>query len=238
MIVIPAIDIKNGRCVRLKQGRMEDETVYSLDPVDIARRWESMGAELIHIVDLNAAVEGGPRNFSVVSKILDSINTPVQVGGGIRDLGTAEKYLSSEGVKRVIIGTAAIEDEEFLVDLLKRYPDRVAVGIDAKHGKVAIKGWVSVTDMDVAELAVRLKGLGVKCFVYTDIARDGMLTGPNVVATKRLMEEVGLPVIASGGVSSVEDIVAIRKIGAAGVITGKALYSGGLDLREAIEAAR
>ncbi len=238
MIVIPAIDIKGGRCVRLRQGRMDDETVYSEDPVGVAKRWEAAGARLIHIVDLDAAVTGRPVNYDTIAAIASSTDVPVQVGGGIRDASTATRYLDLKGVKRIIIGTAAFEDERFVKELAGCYPGRVAVGIDAKDGRVAIKGWVEVTGMDAVELALRLEDSGAACIIYTDISKDGMLAGPNVEATRRLVDSVSIPVVASGGVSSIKDVEELRKIGAEGVIIGKALYSGTIELEQAIEAAR
>jgi phosphoribosylformimino-5-aminoimidazole carboxamide ribotide isomerase len=217
---------------------MDRETVYSDDPVRVALRWASLGAELVHLVDLDAAAKGRPVNFEVIKRIVSSINVPVQIGGGIRNLGSAEKYLSLDGVKRIIIGTAAIENEHFVKSLIKKNPGRVAVGIDARDGKVAIKGWLTVTDMAALDLSKRLEGLGVSCIIYTDISRDGMLTGPNVEATKTLKEAVDIPVIASGGVSKIEDIDAIKETGVEGVIIGKALYSGSIELEEALERAR
>lgn len=237
MLIIPAIDIKDKRCVRLTQGRMDAETVYSTDPSEVAGKWASSGAKLIHLVDLDGAVEGNAKNYEVIKKIASSVDVPVQVGGGIRDLKTAELYLGTRGVKRIIIGTAAYENPEFLKTLTKKYPGRIAVGIDAKDGKVAIKGWVTVTDERAVSLAKRLEGAGVACIIYTDISRDGMLSGPNVEATREMAESVNIPVIASGGVSSKEDIEAYRDVRLEGIIIGKALYSGNIDLREAIQAA-
>ncbi len=237
MLIIPAIDLKQGRCVRLTQGRMDAETVYSTDPARIARRWAGLGASLIHLVDLDGAVEGGARNFSAIREIIASIDVPVQIGGGIRDEKTARTYLDIERVKRIIIGTAACEDPSLVEALTKRYPGRVAVGIDAKDGMAAIKGWVEVTGEKAVDLAQRLEGRGVACIIYTDISRDGMLKGPNVEATREIAESVSIPVVASGGISSVKDIESYRGVRLEGIIIGKALYSGGVDLKEAIEAA-
>jgi phosphoribosylformimino-5-aminoimidazole carboxamide ribotide isomerase len=238
LLIIPAIDIKGGMCVRLVQGRMEDATVYSDDPAGVARRWESMGAGLIHVVDLDGAVEGGARNLGVVREIAGAINAEVQVGGGIRDEKTAEAYLGMEGVKRIILGTAACKDAGLLKRLASRFPGRVAAGIDAKDGRVAVRGWVEVTDESAAGLAKRLEDSGVSCIIYTDISRDGMLSGPNVEATRVLAAAVSIPVVASGGVASMEDIASYRGVALEGIIVGKALYTGGIALKEAIEAAR
>lgn len=238
MIIFPAIDIKGGKCVRLTQGRMDAETVYSNEPWEVARKWEALGAEVIHLVDLDGAVEGNPKNLAVVEKITNSVNVPVQIGGGIRDEKTAEAYLSNPKVKRIIIGTAAIENPSLVTTLTARYPGRVAVGIDAKDGMVAIKGWVTVTGQKATELAKKLEGAGVACIIYTDISRDGMLTGPNVAATREMAESVNIPVVASGGISSLKDIESYRGVPLEGIIVGKALYSGNLDLTEAIKAAK
>lgn len=237
MIIIPAIDIKDKRCVRLTQGRMDAETVYSNDPAEVALRWEAGGAGLIHIVDLDGAVEGNAKNIDVIRKITDAIKTPVQIGGGIRDMRIAELYLDKVGVSRVIIGTAALTQPDFIETLAKRYPNRVVVGIDAKDGRVAIKGWVEVTDERAATLAKRLEGLGVASIIYTDIARDGMLSGPNVAATRELAESIKIPVIASGGISSLKDIESYAGVPLEGIIIGKALYAGNIELRDAIETA-
>lgn len=238
MIIIPAVDIKGGRCVRLEQGRLERETVYSEDPVEVARRWASLGAELIHLVDLDAAVQGRPVNFDIVERIISVTGVPVQVGGGIRDANLAGMYLSLGGVKRVILGTAAYEDPELVKELSGKHPGRVAVGIDASGGKVAIKGWLEVTDEDAITLGRKLEGLGVSCIIYTDISRDGMLAGPNLEAMREMARAVGIPVVASGGVSSIEDIEHLKGIELEGVIIGKALYSGAIELNEAIERAK
>jgi len=238
LIIFPAIDIKSGRCVRLTQGRMDAETVYSDEPWEVAKKWASMGAEVIHLVDLDGAVEGNPKNLGVVEKITASVDVPVQIGGGIRDEKTAEAYLSNRNIKRIIIGTAAIENPSLVTALTARYPGRVAVGIDAKDGLVAIKGWVTVTGQKATDLARKLEGAGVACIIYTDISRDGMLTGPNVEATREMAESVNIPVVASGGISSLKDIESYRGVPLEGIIVGKALYSGNLDLRDAIRAAK
>ncbi len=237
MIIIPAIDIKDTRCVRLTQGRMDRETVYYDDPVQVAARWESDGAELIHLVDLNGAIEGSAVNFETIRRIAASTGVPVQIGGGIRDVETAERYLGMEGVKRIILGTVAHENPELVRTLAARHPGRVAVGIDAKDGLVAIKGWVTVTGKKASELARELEGAGVACIIYTDISRDGMLMGPNVAATRELAGSIGIPVIASGGVSSIRDITAYGQVPLEGIIIGKALYDGKMELKDAIAAA-
>lgn len=237
MIIIPAIDIKDKRCVRLFQGKMDRETVYHEDPAAVAVKWASSGAELIHLVDLNGAVEGSAVNFDVIKRIISSVDVPVQIGGGIRDEKTAAQYLDIEGVKRIILGTAAHDNPGLVGSLTKRYPGRVAVGIDAKDGFVAIKGWVTVTSRRASELAKSLEGEGVACIIYTDISRDGMLMGPNVAATRELAESISIPVVASGGISTLKDIAAYRGVPLEGVIIGKALYAGNFELRDAIAAA-
>jgi len=236
VIIIPAIDIKDKKCVRLTQGRMDEATVYYDDPAEVAVKWADGGAGLIHLVDLNGAIEGDAVNLEVIKRITASVDVPVQIGGGIRDEATAELYLSTPGIRRIIIGTAALENPELVRTLAAKYPGRIAVGIDAKDGYVAIKGWVEVTDERATELAKKLEGAGVASIIYTDISRDGMLTGPNVEATAEMAESVSIPVIASGGISSIADIEAYRGVPLEGIIVGKALYSGAFTLEEAIAA--
>jgi len=237
MLIIPAIDIKGGKCVRLTQGKMNAETVYSENPVEIAKRWEESGAKLIHLVDLDGAIEGIPKNQETIKKIIQSIKTPVEVGGGIRDLQVIQDYLGMKGVQRVIIGTIAQENPEFTEKVCKMFPKSIAVGIDAKDGIVATRGWVKVTQEKAIDLAKRLEGLGVSCIIYTDIARDGMLSGPNVKATKEIVHSVNIPIVASGGMSSVKDIESFKGVALEGIIIGKALYTGDIDLKQAIEVA-
>lgn len=238
MIIFPAIDIKDRKCVRLSQGRMNKETVYHDDPVYVALKWAEGGAEVIHLVDLNGAVEGGAINFDTIKRIISAVDVPVQIGGGIRDEQTAQRYLGLDGVKRIIIGTAAHDNPALVENLTKKHPGRVAVGIDAKDGFVAIKGWVTVTGRKASELAKNLEGQGVACIIYTDISRDGMLMGPNIAATKELAESIDIPVIASGGITTLKDIEAYRAVPLEGIIIGKALYAGRFELADAIKAAR
>jgi len=234
MFLIPAIDLKNGNCVRLLQGRKNAETVYSNNPESMAKRWESYGARLLHIVDLDGAFSGNQKNFDAIVKIRKSVKITLQVGGGIRNLGNLMKLFSA-GVERAIIGTAAIEDPEFLTSACNKYPDRILIGIDAKEGMVAIRGWEEVTTLNARDLAKRLELVGIAGIIYTDISRDGMLSGPNIEATREMVENVKIPVIASGGISCIDDIRNLMKIrGLWGIITGKAIYSGALDLGEAI----
>jgi phosphoribosylformimino-5-aminoimidazole carboxamide ribotide isomerase len=236
MLVIPAIDLKDGKCVRLEQGLMERDTVYSDDPAATARRWQEEGGELLHIVDLDGAFAGVPKNRAAIEAIIKAIDIPAQLGGGIRDLATIEAYLAL-GLSRVIIGTAAQRNPQLVTDACRRFPGRIVVGIDAKNGMVAVQGWAEVTDITATDLARKFADDGVAAIIYTDIARDGMLQGPNLEATRALAESAGIPVIASGGVSSLKDIenlLAIEKFGVTGVITGKAIYSGALNLRQAV----
>jgi phosphoribosylformimino-5-aminoimidazole carboxamide ribotide isomerase len=234
MLVIPAIDLKDGNCVRLLQGKKDAVTVYSNNPADTAKRWESYGAKLLHIVDLDGAFSGNQKNLDAIIRIRKSVKIVLQVGGGIRDSGNLLKLFSA-GIDRVIIGTAAVEDPEFLTFSCNKYPGRVLAGIDAKEGMVAIKGWEEITSITARELAKRLEMIGVAGIIYTDIKRDGMLSGPNIEATREMVESAGIPVIASGGISCMEDVKNLMKIKDLwGAITGKAIYSGALDLREAI----
>jgi len=237
MLLIPAIDLKDGRCVRLKQGDMNAETVFSEDPAATARHWVEQGARRIHLVDLNGAVAGRPRNEAAIRSIVDAVggNVPVQLGGGIRDLDTIERYLD-DGISYVIIGTAAVKNPGFLHDACSAFPGQIIVGLDARDGKVATDGWSKLTRHDVLDLAKKFEGYGVEAVIYTDIGRDGMLTGVNVEATVRLARELRIPVIASGGFASLEDVeklCAIEDEGVTGAILGRALYEGKLDFRAA-----
>ncbi len=237
MLLIPAIDLKDGRCVRLKQGDMTAETVFSDDPGAVARHWVEQGARRIHLVDLNGAVAGRPRNEPAIRAIVDTVggNVPVQLGGGIRDLDTIERYLD-DGISYVIIGTAAVKNPGFLHDACSAFPGQIIVGLDARDGKVATDGWSKLTRHDVLDLARKFEGYGVEAVIYTDIGRDGMLAGVNVEATVRLARELRIPVIASGGFASLEDVeklCAIESEGVTGAILGRALYEGKLDFRAA-----
>lgn len=236
MIVIPAIDLKEGKCVRLEQGLMEKDTVFCDNPADQAREWERQGAELLHIVDLDGAFAGEPKNRASIEAIVTAIAIPTQLGGGIRDIPTIEAYLSL-GIGRVILGTAAQRNPELVEEACRLFPGRIVVGIDARNGMVAVQGWAEVTGVTAVDLAKRFEGYGVAAIIYTDIARDGMMQGPNIEATKALAEAISIPVIASGGVSSlkdIEDLMAIESSGIAGAITGKAVYTGAINLAEAV----
>ncbi|RKG33610.1 1-(5-phosphoribosyl)-5-[(5-phosphoribosylamino)methylideneamino]imidazole-4-carboxamide isomerase [Acinetobacter guerrae] len=234
MLIIPAIDLKDGKCVRLKQGRMEDDTVFSDDPVATAQHWVNEGARRLHLVDLNGAFAGTPIHKPVVEAIARAQpELPIQIGGGIRSLETIEHYLDA-GVSFVIIGTKAVQDPEFVEQACKQFAGHIIVGIDAKDGLVATDGWANVTDVKAIDLAKRFADAGVSSIVYTDIARDGMMQGVNVEQTVNLAQYSGLPVIASGGVTNLEDVRLLKgQPGILGAITGRAIYEGSLSLREA-----
>ncbi len=235
MIIYPAIDIIDGKCVRLQQGSYSDVTVFGDSPVDMAKKWESLGAGYLHVVDLDGARSGKSENAEIITLIAKTLKIPVQIGGGIRNLETIETYLSG-GLSRVILGTSAVNNREMLVAALQEYKDKIAVGIDAKDGKVAIHGWEKTSDFTAVEFAKEIESLGTKTIIYTDISRDGMLKGPNLQAMKEMADNVALNVIASGGVSKLTDIVDLKQTGVSGVIVGKALYTGNVNLKEAIEA--
>jgi len=238
MIVIPAIDLKDGKCVRLLQGKKEAVTVYSDDPSATAKHWASLGAELLHVVDLDGAFTGEQKNFNRIREIRNAIDIPIEVGGGIRDVERIEKLVSL-GVDRVILGTSAAKDPDMVRKACEKFPGKVLVGIDAKEGKVAVKGWVEVMPLHAIDFALQMRNAGTAGIIYTDISRDGMLSGPNIKAMEKMVNSVDIPVIASGGVSRVDDIRDLNRIkNLWGVITGKALYAGSLDLREAIEVVK
>jgi phosphoribosylformimino-5-aminoimidazole carboxamide ribotide isomerase len=240
LIIIPAVDLKEGRCVRLSQGRMDQESVYSEHPVEMAKRWESKGAERLHVVDLNGAVMGKPIHRSLIIEIIQSLGIPIEVGGGIRDIATIEDYLSS-GVRWVILGTAAFQNRSFVEEACRQFPERVILGIDARGGKVAIQGWNQVVSLEAVDLAKQFEGARVSSIIFTDIERDGMGTGLNFESTRRLSRSTSIPVIASGGVSRIEDIKRLLELepeGIVGVIIGRALYTGQIDLEKAIRLAK
>lgn len=238
MIVIPAIDLKDGKCVRLLQGRKEDVTVYSDDPAAMARHWVSLGAELLHIVDLDGAFSGEQGNIEQIKLIRKAIDIPIEVGGGIRDLERMEMLIGL-GMDRVIFGTTAARNPDMIKKACDRHPGKVLVGIDAKDGKVAIKGWVEITELGAIDFAKKMESFGAAGIIYTDIERDGMLAGPNLDAMVNMVDAVKVPVIASGGVSRTTDIKNLMQIKDLwGVITGKALYSGLLDLKEAVQITK
>lgn len=237
MEIIPAIDLRGGRCVRLHQGDFALETVFSDDPVAMAQRWQREGGPRLHLVDLDGAASGEPAHLEIISAILDALDIPVQVGGGIRSAETARAWLEA-GVDRVVIGTAAVRNPTMVAEVCRVHgAGRVVVSVDARDGMVALQGWQEASEVSVLELAGRMAGLGVERLLYTDIARDGMLSGPDLETNSRLAQETGLAILASGGVSSVDDIHNLALIGVEGVIVGRALYTGAVSLPEAIAAA-
>lgn len=235
MIIYPAIDIIGGNCVRLQQGSYSDVTVFGDNPVDMAKKWQSQGAKYLHVVDLDGARSGKSENGDLIKQIAKTLSIPVQVGGGIRTLEVIEAYLSG-GISRVILGTSAVNNREMLISALREYKSRIAVGIDAKDGMVAIHGWERTSDYTAVEFAKEVVGLGAETIIYTDISRDGMLKGPNLKAMGEMAESVSADVIASGGVSSLKDIIDLKPTGVSGVIVGKALYTGNVNLQDAIGA--
>ena len=241
MLIIPAIDLKDGHCVRLEMGRMDTATVFSTEPGRAAEQWTEKGARRLHVVDLNGAVAGKPRNEPAIKDILAAVDTdvPVQVGGGIRDLDTIERYLD-DGVSFIVSGTAAVKNPGFLHEACDAFPGHIIVGLDAKDGKVATDGWSKLTGHDVVDLAKRFQDYGVEAVIYTDIGRDGMLTGVNIAATVRLAQALTVPVIASGGLASLDDVrrlCAVESEGITGCITGRAIYEGKLDFAAALKVA-
>lgn len=237
MLLIPAIDLKDGHCVRLKQGEMDEATVFSEDPAAMARHWIEQGARRLHLVDLNGAFAGKPKNESAIKMILAEVGDeiPVQLGGGIRDLDTIARCLD-DGIRYVIIGTAAVKNPGFLRDACSAFPGHIIVGLDAKEGKVAVDGWSKLTGHDVIDLAKKFEGYGAEAVIYTDIGRDGMLSGANIEATVKLAQALTIPVIASGGIAGLQDIKALCQVaheGVMGAITGRAIYEGTLDFKAA-----
>jgi phosphoribosylformimino-5-aminoimidazole carboxamide ribotide isomerase len=238
MIIIPAIDIKDGQCVRLYQGEMDQATVYFPNPADAARHWMEQGAERLHVVDLNGAVEGRPVHKGEIAVICKALSIPVQLGGGLRSLDAVEEAFGL-GVARVILGTAAYANPDFLRDACAKFPEKIIVGIDARAGRVAVKGWKETTSMDAVDLAVRCQADGASRIIYTDISRDGTRDGVNITETRRVARAVKIPVIASGGVATLDDIRRLKEIeqdGVEGVIVGRALYTGAFTLKDAINA--
>jgi phosphoribosylformimino-5-aminoimidazole carboxamide ribotide isomerase len=238
MLLIPAIDLKNGQCVRLRQGKMDEATIFSDDPAAVARRWADEGAQRLHVVDLDGAIKGQPVNIKVVEKIIAAVKVPVQVGGGIRDEDTVQRLLNA-GAQYVVVGTRAVTAPHFLHDLCLEYPRHIIVSIDARDGRVALNGWAKLTGHNAIEAAQHCERDGAEAIVYTDIARDGMMEGFNVEATRELARSLKTPVYASGGISSMKDLEALKGLeaeGVAGCIVGRALYEGTLSLKDAVKA--
>jgi phosphoribosylformimino-5-aminoimidazole carboxamide ribotide isomerase len=235
VLLIPAIDLKDGKCVRLRQGEMSQVTRYSDDPVGMAEQWQNLGARYLHIVDLDGAVEGTPKHLPQIEAIVKKLTIPIQVGGGIRSVATVQAYRSI-GVDRVVVGTAALHDSKFLASIAQQFPQKILVGIDVKQGLVAVHGWTTVSTLTPQQVFDSIKELPLGGIVYTDISRDGMLSGPNISSLREAAETSPVPVIASGGVTTLDDIRAIQEIGGniSGVIIGKALYEGTLDLKAAL----
>jgi phosphoribosylformimino-5-aminoimidazole carboxamide ribotide isomerase len=237
MKIYPAIDVKDGRCVRLVQGKFNDVTVYSDDPIDMALKWESLGAEYLHVVDLDGARVGEPVNTSVISEMAVKLGIPVQLGGGIRSIEMIE-ILLCKGIQRVILGTSAVNDQELVKMAVKTFDNNLVIGIDAKDGFVAIEGWAKTSSFTAIGFAKKMEELGAKTIIYTDIDTDGMLSGPNLKAMEEMVKAVNIEIIASGGVSSIDDVKNLKEVGVSGAIIGKALYTGNIDLAEAIRIAK
>ena len=237
MIIFPAIDIKDGRCVRLTQGKFDQVRIYNDNPAEVARLWESMGAKYIHLVDLDGAKDGSPASRDMVKSVIDAVDIPVQVGGGIRSLERADQLIEL-GARRIILGTAAVNDRELTRTIAERYPGRTAVSVDAVNGMAAVNGWAKVSDTDVLDICTFMQEIGINTLIYTDILMDGMLKGPNFGEYERLMRETSLDIIASGGVTTKEDITRLAQMGIYGAIVGKALYDEKIDLKEAIRCSR
>lgn len=237
MRIYPAIDIKDGQCVRLLRGSFDDVTVYGNNPAEMAKRWESEGGEFIHVVDLDGALKGHGVNAAAIREICQSVNVPVQTGGGIRTMEDIEAKLAC-GINRVIIGTKAVSDADFVKKAVEKYGDKIVIGIDAKDGMVAIEGWEKTSEWKAVDFAKKMESIGVKTVVYTDIATDGTLQGPNVEAMKEMVESVDIDIIASGGVGNIEHIKSLIPTGVEGVIVGRALYTNSIDLKEAVELVK
>jgi phosphoribosylformimino-5-aminoimidazole carboxamide ribotide isomerase len=237
MVIYPAVDVKDGRCVRLVQGEFDKVTVYSDDPVEMALKWEQLGAQYLHVVDLDGARTGVAQNIAVISEMAVKLGIPVQLGGGIRTIEMIETVIC-KGIERMILGTSAVKDPELVKRAVKTFENNVVIGIDAKDGMVAIEGWAKTSEFTAVGFAKKMQDLGAKTIIYTDISRDGMLQGPNLRAMEDMVNSVDIEVIASGGVKSIDDIRNLKNVGVSGVIVGKALYTGDVDLKQAVEVAR
>lgn len=235
MYILPAVDLLGGKCVRLRQGKYDDVTVYSDNPLEMAESFKAAGSEWIHIVDLDAAKSGVPTNYEIIKEIALNTGLKVETGGGIRNMDTLKRWVEEFGVTRAVIGTSAIKDKAFTMEALKLYGDKIAIGIDAHNGEVAIDGWTTGGGVKATDFALQMKEIGARTVIFTDISRDGMLTGPAFDATKELVEKTGLEVIASGGIGSNEDIFNVKGTGCAGVIVGKAIYEGRVDLKKCLQ---
>ena len=237
MMIIPAIDIRDGKCVRLFQGDFAKQTTYSSPPLEVAKQWKKQGAALIHVVDLDGAKDGSPKNMELIIRMAKELAIPIEVGGGIRDKETIQKYLDS-GIARVVIGTAALEDEQFVKEIVSIFGEKIVVGLDAKNGELMQNGWTAGSGKNVLDLAKLLEDIGVKRIIYTDIQRDGTLTSPNFDGIKKLIETVAIPIVASGGVTKLGDIKNLTTLDVEGVIIGKAFYEERIDLQDALKASK
>lgn len=237
MIIFPAMDLRDGKCVRLYQGEFSKSEVVGEKPLDVALSFKENGAEYIHMVDLDGALEGEIKNLNVIAEVIKAVDIPVELGGGIRNMETVDMLIET-GVSRVILGTAALKDMDFVKQSVKKYGEKIAVGIDAKNEKVAVNGWINVSDVDYIDFAKQMESIGVKTIIFTDISKDGTLQGPNLEQLEKIEKSVSCNIIASGGIKSVEDLKDIKNMGIYGAITGKAIYSGNIDLKEAINACK
>lgn len=237
MIILPAIDLRDGKCVRLYQGKFEASEVVGENPMEVALSFKESGAEYIHMVDLDGALNGEIKNLNIISEVVEKVQIPVELGGGIRDMKTIDMLIQS-GVARVILGTAALNNPELVKEAVKKYGEKIAVGIDAKDEKVAVNGWLDISSVDYIEFAKEMEKIGVKTIIFTDISKDGTLQGPNLEQLGKLQKNVNCNIIASGGIKNIDDLRAINEMGIYGAITGKAIYSGNIDLKEAIDACK
>lgn len=237
MIIFPAIDLRDGKCVRLYQGKFEESEVVGEDPLKIAMSFKESGAEYIHMVDLDGALNGEIKNLKVISEVVKTVGIPVELGGGIRDMKTIDMLIEA-GVSRVILGTAALKNPQFVMEAVKKYGEKIAVGIDAKNEKVAVSGWLDVSNVDYIDFAKKMEKIGVKTIIFTDISKDGTLQGPNLEQLAKIQNSVSCNIIASGGIKDIEDLKTINKMGICGAITGKAIYCGNIDLQKAIKICK